>query len=79
MAENPNLSPATINAASHIVLSSMTLIGDFVSETKSYRGRLHSWQNMGWVLFKADELKTLKDALHIKMTSTLLLLSTAQL
>jgi hypothetical protein len=34
MTTNPNLSPATINAASHIVLSSMSLIGDSWSERK---------------------------------------------
>lgn len=79
MAENPNLCPATINAASHIVLSSMTLIGDFVSKTKGYRRQLSSWQNMGWVMFKSDELRALKAALHVKLTSISMLLNTAQL
>jgi hypothetical protein len=89
MTSNPTLSPATVNAASHIVLSSMTLIGDFLEKTKKYRKRLDgshsgnaasdSWRKVGWVLFKKDELKALKDALHIKLSNVSLLLDTAKL
>ncbi|KAG4439639.1 hypothetical protein IFR05_004888 [Cadophora sp. M221] len=88
MTSNPNMSPATINAASHIVLSSMTLIGDFLTRTQKYRERLSgrdqgsaaadSWRKVGWVMFRKDELKALKDALHLKLTSVSLLLDTAQ-
>lgn len=89
MTSNPNLTPATINAASHIVLSSIGLIGDFLEKTKRYRERLcgnnsantlsDSWQKMGWVLFKKEELKTLKDTLHVKLSNISLLLATAKL
>jgi hypothetical protein len=34
MLSNPNLSAATINAAAHIVLSSITLIGEFLTKTE---------------------------------------------
>jgi hypothetical protein len=88
MVENPNLNPSTINAASHIVLSAMILIGDFLTKTQRYRERLNgresgnaasdSWQKMGWVLFKKDELRALKEALHVKLTSVSLLIDTAQ-
>jgi len=35
MVENPSLNPSTINAASHIVLSAMTLIEDFWPRRKN--------------------------------------------
>jgi hypothetical protein len=89
MTSNPTLSHATINAASCIVLSSMSIIDDFLEKTKRYRERLcgrtqgntlsDSWQKMGWVLFRKEELKALKDALHIKLSSISVLLATAQL
>lgn len=83
------LSRATINAAAHIVLSSMTLIGDFLAKTQKYRERMSqsgsghalsdSWQKMGWALFKMEELKALKDALHLRLSNINVLLSAAQL
>ena len=36
MTKNQNLSQATINAASHIILSSMELIGNFLDKTQRY-------------------------------------------
>jgi hypothetical protein len=66
----------------------MILIGDFLTKTQRYRERLNgresgnaasdSWQKMGWVLFKKDELRALKEALHVKLTSVSLLIDTAQ-
>ncbi|KAH7327296.1 hypothetical protein BKA65DRAFT_364179, partial [Rhexocercosporidium sp. MPI-PUGE-AT-0058] len=83
------LSRATINAAAHIILSSTTLIGDLLAKTQKYRRRLSgsgsgtamsdSWQKMGWVLFKKDELKSLRDALHLRLANINFLLVTAQL
>jgi hypothetical protein len=85
MTSNPTLPPATINAASHIVLSSIGLIGDFLEKTKKYREAWgerrtqnavsSSWQKMGWVLFKKDELKELRDCLHVKLSNISLLLT----
>ena len=86
LTENPNLNHETVNAASYIVLSSMDMIGEFMMRTKRYRevARMEndmsdSWQKMGWVLFKKQELKALQDALHLKLQSVSVLLSTAQL
>ncbi|KAH8749657.1 hypothetical protein BGZ57DRAFT_130946 [Hyaloscypha finlandica] len=83
------LSQATINAAAYIVLSSVELIGEFLRKTQKYRQRFtragpgnavsDSWQKMGWVLFKREELKALKDALHLRLTNIGVLLSTAQI
>ncbi|OBT52271.1 hypothetical protein VE04_07263 [Pseudogymnoascus sp. 24MN13] len=88
MTSNPTVSHATINAASCIVLSSMSIIDDFLERTKRYRERLcgrtqgnmlsDSWQKMGWALFGKEELKALKDALHTKLSSISVLLATAQ-
>jgi hypothetical protein len=86
---NDTLSQATINAAAYIVLSSVELIREFLRKTEKYRQRLSragshnavsdSWQKMGWVLFKREELKALKDALHLRVTNIGVLLSTAQM
>jgi hypothetical protein len=89
MRPNHTLDRATINAAAHIVLSSLTLVGAFLKKTEKYRERLSgaglgntmsdSWQKMGWVLFQREELKSLKDALHLRLTNIGVLLSTAQM
>ena len=83
------LSQATINAASHIVISSLEIIGNFLERTKVYQRRLSdgsgrsvvadSWRKVGWALFKKEELKCLRDSLHMKLTAVGVLLSTAQL
>ncbi|KAF5558967.1 ABC transporter transmembrane domain-containing protein [Fusarium mexicanum] len=80
------LPPATVNAASHIVLSSMDTIAKFLERTKKYQRRLEdprnstfqsSWHKIGWTLYKSHELRTLRDALHSRLTSVQVLLSAA--
>ncbi|KAF5602442.1 ABC transporter transmembrane domain protein [Fusarium subglutinans] len=80
------LPPATVNAASHIVLSSMDTIAKFLERTKQYQRRLEdprissfqsSWHKIGWTLYKSHELRTLRDALHSRLTSVQVLLSAA--
>ena len=83
------LSPATVNAASHIIISSMEVIGKFLDRTKMYQQRLgrsnrsvmvmDSWCRIGWALFKKEELKSLRDTLHVKLSAINVLLSSAQL
>ena len=83
------LSQATINVASHIVISSLELIGNFLERTKKYRQRFcsnsgtglvaDSWRKMGWALFKREELESLRESLHRKLTAIGVLFSTAQL
>ncbi|EXK26263.1 hypothetical protein FOMG_17165 [Fusarium oxysporum f. sp. melonis 26406] len=80
------LPPATVNAASHIVLSSMDTIAKFLERTKHYQRLLEdprastfqsSWYKVGWTLYKSHELCTLRDALHSRLTSVQVLLSAA--
>ncbi|KAG4439031.1 hypothetical protein IFR05_005495 [Cadophora sp. M221] len=88
-AAEQDIESATINAAAHIFLSSITLIGEFLAKTKRYRERLSgagsgtvmsdSWQRMDWVLFKKDGLKSLRDALQLRLANINVLLATAQL
>jgi hypothetical protein len=89
MRASSTLQQATINMAGEIVMSSIKLIGAFLDKTQKYRERLcsrrpgssvgDSWQKMGWVLFKKEELRQLKDALHMKLSHISLLFSTAQM
>ncbi|RDW70971.1 hypothetical protein BP6252_07534 [Coleophoma cylindrospora] len=88
MTQNKNFSQATTNAASHIILSAIELIGKFLAKTQRYRESLcgggngnavsNSWQKVGWVMFKSEELSELRDALHRKVCHVGVLLSTAQ-
>jgi hypothetical protein len=76
------LSQATINAASHIIISSLEIIGRFLDKSQKYQRRLSggdSWCKIGWALFKKDELKGLRDSLHVKLSAVNLLLSSARL
>lgn len=84
--KNKMLPPATINAVSHIVLSSIDIIASFLDRTKMYQKQLedsrhsgiqNSWYKVGWTLYKSDELKSLRDTLHSRLTSVHLLLSAA--
>ncbi|KAI9643703.1 hypothetical protein NHQ30_008326 [Ciborinia camelliae] len=87
MKVSDRVSQATVNAASHIVLSSMKIIGDFLMRTEKYREKLcgrgsgnslsDSWQKMGWVLFKKEELKILRDSLQLKLSSISVLIATS--
>lgn len=80
------LPAATVNAASHIVLSSMETIAKFLERSKHYQKILEnprastfqsSWYKVGWTLYKSHELRALRDALHSKLTSVHVLLSAA--
>ncbi|KAM5348874.1 hypothetical protein ACJ41O_008697 [Fusarium nematophilum] len=80
------LPPATVNAASHIVLSSMDTIAKFLERTKHYQRQLedprasafqNSWYKVGWTLYRSHELCALRDALHSRLTSVQVLLSAA--
>ena len=84
--QSQSLCPATINAVSHLVISSVEIIGKFLERTKLYQRRLSdnrggmagSWQKVGWTLFKKDELMRLRDTLHVRLNAVNVLLSTAQ-
>ena len=77
---------ATINAATHIVMSSIDLIASFLDRTQKYQQRLSdpkgfgiqsSWCRVGWTLYTCHELRSLRDGLHSKLSSVHLLLSAA--
>ncbi|KAK3936798.1 hypothetical protein QBC46DRAFT_394230 [Diplogelasinospora grovesii] len=77
---------ATINGAEHIVMSSMDTLAKFLERTKTYQRRLSnphdrsfqsSWCKVGWTLYKAHELRALRDTLHSKLTSVNTLLMAA--
>ncbi|RSM02594.1 hypothetical protein CEP52_007900 [Fusarium oligoseptatum] len=81
------LPAATVNAASHIVLSSMDIIAKFLERSKHYQRILgdsrasstfeSSWCKVGWTLYKSHELRDLRDTLHAKLALVQVLLSTA--
>ncbi|RSL69033.1 hypothetical protein CEP54_002614 [Fusarium duplospermum] len=80
------LPAATVNAASHIVLSSMDIIAKFLERSKHYQRVLgdsrastfeSSWCKIGWTLYKSHELRDLRDTLHAKLALVNILLSTA--
>ena len=83
------VSQSTLNGASHIILSSIKIIEDFLSRTREYQKRLSgnsprslvvdSWCRVGWALFKKEELRILKETLHGKLAAVNVLLSTASL
>ena len=84
--QSHSICPATTNAVSYLVISSMEIIGKFLERTKFYQrrlsenhsGRAGSWQKIGWTLFKKNELVQLKDTLHMKLHAVSVLLSTSQ-
>ncbi|GJN84384.1 hypothetical protein VFPFJ_07496 [Purpureocillium lilacinum] len=78
------LPPATVNAFSFIVASSIDLIASFLEKSKGYQRRLEnpkdsafqsSWYKVGWTLYKSHELRQLRDALHTRLASIQMLLS----
>ncbi|KAK3322213.1 hypothetical protein B0H66DRAFT_194806 [Apodospora peruviana] len=77
---------ATVNAATHIVMSSIDLIAKFLDRTKKYQQRLldprgfgiqSSLCQVGWSLYTSHELQALRDGLHSKLSSEYILLSAA--
>lgn len=86
MCSSPIIPQATVNSASHIVMSAMKIIADFLERSRLYQKKLgaapgsdptSSWCKVGWALFKKDELKQLRDSLHSRLNSVSLLLSAA--
>jgi hypothetical protein len=69
-------------------LSSTKTVSKFLEAAVDHREKLErdrtcpkitkGWYNVGWVLFKAVELKKLKESLHLSMMNIELLFSTAQ-
>ncbi|XWW94250.1 hypothetical protein V2A60_002193 [Cordyceps javanica] len=72
------LPPATVNATSHIVLSSVDIITAFLEKSRNYHAVLEnrhaaglqtSWYKVGWTLYKSQELIELRDALRSRLVA----------
>ncbi|KAM7185897.1 hypothetical protein V8F20_011601 [Naviculisporaceae sp. PSN 640] len=83
------LPQATLNSASHIVMSSMDIIARFLERTHEYRKRFESntergneisrsWCKVGWSLYKRDELRSLRDQLHCRLVAVNTLFAAAK-
>lgn len=85
---NENVSEATFASASYIAMGAMDIIKVFLDKTKKYEKRLGGLGNsgiaqnlrkVGWTLYKADDMKRLRETLHARLSSLNLLLVAANL
>ena len=85
---NRNISQATFESASCIIMGSMDIIQSFLDKTKKYDRRLggfgsvglaHNLRKVGWTLFKAEDMKKLRETLHARLSALGVLLVAANL
>jgi hypothetical protein len=85
---NRNISQATFEAASCIIMGSIDIIQSFLDKTKRYDRRLGGFgssglalnlRKVGWTLFKAEDMKKLRDTLHARLSALSVLLIAANL
>ena len=83
-----NVSQATFESASYIIMGAMSIIQEYLDKTKKYERRLgklgtsgiaQNWRKFGWTLYKADDMKELRETLHKRLTSLNVLLVAANL
>lgn len=88
LGSNKNFPRATFDSASCLVMGSMDIIESFLNRTKKYDRRLGSlgspgfsqtWRKVGWTLFKAEEMKFLRDTLRTRLSALGILLAAANL
>ena len=88
LGSNKDFPQATFESASSIIMGSMDIIQTFLEKTKKYDKRLgklgssgfaQGWRKVGWTLFKAEDMKKLRDTLHARLSSLSLLLAAANL
>ena len=88
LGSNKDFPQATFESASSIIMGSMDIIQTFLERTKKYDKRLgklgssgfaQGWRKVGWTLFKAEDMKKLRDTLHARLSSLSLLLAAANL
>ncbi|KAF2852035.1 hypothetical protein T440DRAFT_516993 [Plenodomus tracheiphilus IPT5] len=88
LGSDKNLSRATFQSASCIVMGSIDIIQEFLDRTKKYDKRLgrfsagpsglaQGFRKVGWALFKAEDMKRLRATLHVKLTALGVLLAAA--
>jgi hypothetical protein len=85
---NKDFPKATFESASCIIMKSMDIIQSFLDRTKKYDRRLgslgssgfaHGLRKVGWTLFKAEDMKKLRDTLHARLSALGVLLAAANL
>jgi hypothetical protein len=79
---------ATFESASCIIMKSMDIIQSYLDKTKKYDRRLgslgssgfaHGLRKVGWTLFKAEDMKKLRETLHARLSALGVLLAAANL
>jgi hypothetical protein len=84
----PNTSGATFRSAYSIVMGAMDIIQSFLEKTKKYdrrQGRLgpsslaQNMRKVGWTLYKAEDMKKLRETLHARLLSLSVMLVAANL
>ncbi|PVH98015.1 hypothetical protein DM02DRAFT_683495 [Periconia macrospinosa] len=88
LGSNKDFPRATFESASYIIMGSMDIIQSFLDRTKKYDKRLgslgssgfaHGLRKVGWTLFKAEDMKKLRDTLHARLSTLGVLLAAANL
>ena len=78
LGSSKDYSQATFESASCIIMGSMDIIQSFLDKTKRYDRRLgavgssglaQGLRKMGWTLFKAEEMKKLRETLHARLAA----------
>ena len=83
LVKDETFSGSAAQSARYIVLQSMGLIESYLERTKKYErslgsektGRRLRWRKVGWTLFKAEEMRDLRNTLHGRLTSLNVLLA----
>lgn len=79
---------ATFESASCIIMGAMDIIQSYLDKTKKYDRRLggfgasglaQSFRKVGWTLFKAEDMKKLRETLHARLSALGVLLAAANL
>jgi predicted TIM-barrel fold metal-dependent hydrolase len=85
---NQKVSQATFASAAWIVMGAMEIIQKYLDKTKKYdqslgglrtSGIRQNLRKVGWTLYKADEMKKLRETLHARLSSLSVLLAAANL
>jgi len=88
LGESRHVAQATFKSAAWIAMDAMKIIELFLDKTKKYDKRLgrletsgmaQNYRKVGWALYKADDMKKLRETLHARLTSLNLLLVAANL
>jgi hypothetical protein len=88
LGSNSNTCNATFQSASYIIMGAMDTIQSFLDKTKKYDRRLgglgssglaQNMRKVGWTLYKADDMKRLRETLHARLSTLSVLLAAANM